>query len=472
MVPFSLKWRIGLCLVVLLLVVISTVSVVAYIELNKSLLRVTDRRLCSDIETIVAVLESEDSSGDARAEIDAFLNPRTASDATVYGVWFENDGGYFASNQAFVKWATTGLAGRKRMPTSGEYELFAVQIENEYYRVAWARPPIRRSPLLPSQQPVNIVVGVPSSHVISEMQEFLEALLVVAGITILSSLLMASLILRWGLKPIAALITRMNDISGTHMRRSGIETLKLPAELNPFVRAWDHMLQRLAHAMEQQRRFTADASHELRTPLAVAKSTLQTVRSRQRTPAAYEFAIDESLEDLDRLEHLIGQLLALARVDDIATQTRWKTIELGDLVADVCEQHRLIAERSSIALRWEVRPVVVKGDDEQLRILLSSLVDNAVKYGPRGSEVVVSMQREERSVRVTVHDEGANITELEQERIFDRFYRMRATSQSGATGSGLGLALAREIAHKHLGEISLTCDRGRGTDFIVILPVL
>lgn len=199
---------------------------------------------------------------------------------------------------------------------------------------------------------------------------------------------------------------------------------------------------------------------------------MQTVRSRKRTSAAYEAAIDESLEDLARLEHLTTQLLALARVDDIATWTRSEAIEMGNLVSDVCEQYRLLAEKSGVALRWEVCSAAVKGDDEQLRILLSNLVDNAVKYGPPKGEVTVSMQREEGSVQIVVHDEGTTIPEPEQERIFDRFYRMRATSQSCVVGSGLGLALAREIAHKHLGEISLTCDRGRGTDFTLILPAL
>lgn len=264
------------------------------------------------------------------------------------------------------------------------------------------------------------------------------------------------------MKPVARITTKMNDITGKNLNQLSSYITGSPAELRPFVRAWDQMIERLALAMEQQRRFTADASHELRTPLAIVKSTLQTARSRKRPSDTYESAIDQSLQDLERLEHLIEQLLVLAHLDDIESQSDWETIDLVRLVRDVCEQYLPFVERHRGSLKWQVCRAEVNGSDEQIRRLLANLIDNAIRYGPKGSEVSVSMHSLNGLVNVSVCDKGGNIPPQEQKHIFDRFYRIRKARGKASTGSGLGLALAQEIAQKHGGSITVQSNPKRG----------
>jgi signal transduction histidine kinase len=177
------------------------------------------------------------------------------------------------------------------------------------------------------------------------------------------------------------------------------------------------------------------------------------------------------LEDLERLEHLIEQLLALAHLDDIAGPSGWRTFDLREVVSEICEQYTPLAENENISLKWDLCSAEVKGNEDQIRILISNLVDNAIKYGPAGGEVLVSMRRLNGLVRVSVHDQGGNIPEKEHQHIFERFYRLRTTGQRTSRGSGLGLALAQEVAHKHQGRIEVISEAVRGTDFVVTLAL-
>jgi heavy metal sensor kinase len=471
MYTLSLKWRTGICIAILLVIVIAAMSVVAYIELKKALLRNLDNRLCSDIEMIVALIESEDSLQEARKEIKAFLNPKTSLSNTIYRIWFENEKDYFATSHSSQVWFSNLLSEFTKVPSIGQHSLQNTQNEANHYRIIWAKfsDPRQESRV---KHPVNIVIAINSGHIIGEMGEFFEVLLAIGGVTILGSLGLTFWLLRWCLKPVANLTSQMDSVSGKNLERLSPHVPDSPSELYPFVQAWDRMLERLAVAMQHQRRFTADASHELRTPLTIAKSTLQAVLSQKRSSKVYESAIEQSLEDLARLQHLIEQCLELAHLDDISGQQDWQTIDLGDLVAEVCEQYLPFAEQTRGILKWRVCSVKVNGSFEQLKRLLANLIDNAIKYGPAGGEVSVSMCALKEFIRVSVLDQGGNIPLEEQQRIFDRFYRIRTTSRRVSAGAGLGLALAQEIAQKHHGSITVHSDHKTGTDFTVNLPLI
>ena len=467
--PLSLKLRIGICMAILLFVVIAAISVVAYIELRKSLLRNLDSRLHSDVDAIVALIESEDSLQEARNEILAFLHPNPESDNSVYRIWFENEKDYFAASQLSQEWLSGLISKSTKIPSSGKYQFINAPNEAEHYRLIWAKLPDPRQSVQ-VKHPVNIMIAIRSAHIIGEMEKFMEALLTLGTITILGSLGLAFWILRWGLKPVANLTVQMNEVSAKTLEKLSTTMPDSPPELRPFVRAWDRMLGRLALAMQQQRRFTADASHELRTPLTIAKSTLQTALSQKRSSDAYESAMEQSLEDLARLQHLVEQLLALAHLDDITDQSDWDFVDLGDLVADVCEQYQPFAEQKDCTLKYQVCSARINGSNEQLRRLFANLIDNAIKYGPAGSEISVSMHALNECVNISIHDQGGNIPQAEQRKIFERFYRIRKKREQTSTGAGLGLALAQEIVQKHQGSMTAHSDPKTGTDFVVTLP--
>jgi heavy metal sensor kinase len=470
MTPLSIKWRIAICIILLLVCVISALSLVAYLELHETLVRDADSRLLSDAETILAILTSEDSSEEARREIRAFLNPNSGSEITLYRVWLDQPENIFSASASLgEQWAT--LVSLPRVQGEPEQALhWTVHMNQETYRGLWFFVQDPGTGLLAGHR-INMVICHPIAHIADHLAIFWEAIALVGLLIVVLAVSLTLLILKWGLRPITNLTQRMDRISGKHLQRPAPLLLEGVPELRSFIQAWNRMLERLALAMQQQHRFTADASHELRTPLAIVKSTLQCARTRKRSISSYETSIDQSLEDLARLEHLIEQLLMLARLDDISTQYEHTTIDLENLVDEVCEQFRDFVKQHGDVLKWDSCHAEVMGSRDQLKRLISNFLDNAIKFGPAGGAITVVVTCSAETVNVRVHDEGGSIPSENHKHIFDRFYRIRNAGAQAAAGSGLGLALAKEIVTKHRGTISVDSYPGVGTDFTVILPL-
>ncbi|HJU21739.1 MAG TPA: ATP-binding protein [Casimicrobiaceae bacterium] len=227
-----------------------------------------------------------------------------------------------------------------------------------------------------------------------------------------------------------------------------IEEQKLPDELQPLAASLNGLLARLSDALASQRRFTADAAHELRTPLAAL--TLQLDLARRSASSA---ALDDLDAGVARASHVVEQLMTLARAEpESMAQTRTRC-DLVALAKDVIVARAALAADKSIDLGLaHETPAVVSGDPEGLRILLSNLVDNALRYTPRGGRIDVSVERDGEDVILCVADTGPGIAAEERERVFDRFYRGEASEGSG---SGLGLSIVKRIADAHGATIAL-----------------
>lgn len=456
---------------IMVVAIIAVLSVTAYVQFRETLKKGMDNSLLSQADAVTASMTSDDSLLEARREIQAFFGPINDSQSPVYRVWFEDEQEDYVASCSQENWPLDWNPHSAEAPAIGKYKFFEAWREETPYRLLWIRPQ-GSGTNSPTKQPLNIIIAAYDGHVDTQIGDFLKVLAVLGVVIVILSIGVTLLILRWGMKPVAQITSKMNDVTGKNLSQLSHYIPDSPAEMRPFVQAWDQMIERLALAMQQQRRFTADASHELRTPLAIVKSTLQASRSRKRSSDTYESAIDQSLEDLERLEHLIEQLLLLAHLDDIEGQSDWQTVDLAGLVADACEQYLPFAEQQRGTLKWQVCPAKVNGSYDQLRGLLANLIDNAIKYGPKPGEVSVSMHSLNGLVNVLVHDQGGNIPKEEQKHIFDRFYRIRKTRRRTSTGSGLGLALAQEIAQKHRGSIAVQSNPKSGTDFVVALPYI
>lgn len=454
---------------ILVVAVITVLSITAYVEFRQTLRNNTDNSLLSQTEAVIASMASDDSLLETSKEIQAFFGPTDNSKSPVYRVWFEGELENYIASYSQEKWPLDWVVQPQEAPEVGNHKLFDVRRGDIPYRLIWARCPDPRTNSS-AKQPLNVIVGTYNGYIAENVGAFLRVLLMLGIIIVSASISLTVGILKWGMKPVDDITTKMKDITIRNLSQPLSHTTATPVELRPFVRAWDQMIERLALAMQQQRRFTADASHELRTPLTIVKSTLQTARSRKRSSDTYESAIDQSLEDLERLEHLIEQLLALTHLDDIQSQSDWQTVDLGNLVTDICKQYLPFAEQQKGTIKWQICQAKVNGSLEQLQRLLINLIDNAIKYGPKAGEVFVSMHSSDRTVNLIVHDQGGRIPPKQQNLIFERFYRIRKTHQMGFTGSGLGLALAQEIVQKHHGSITVQSNPKTGTDFVVVLP--
>ncbi|MFI4888300.1 MAG: ATP-binding protein [Burkholderiales bacterium] len=226
----------------------------------------------------------------------------------------------------------------------------------------------------------------------------------------------------------------------------------LPDELQPLGASLNGLLERLSEALASQRRFTADAAHELRTPLAALKLQLDLAR-RAAAPAQWGAALDDLEAGVARTSHVVEQLMTLARVEPEAMAQQRTECDLVAIAKDAIVARAALAAGKAIDLGLaRATPAAVKGDPASLGILLSNLVDNALRYTPRGGRIDVSVDREEGGAMLSVADTGPGIPADARERVFDRFYRAEVNEESG---SGLGLSIVRRIADAHHATITL-----------------
>lgn len=225
----------------------------------------------------------------------------------------------------------------------------------------------------------------------------------------------------------------------------------LPGELTPLVASLNELMARLARALKMQKNFVSDAAHELLTPLAGLQLQVQLLD--RVSDAAERASVRADLRaGVARAIHLARQLLTLARQDPERPLSD-AVIDLGAVMDETVARCAVLARVRDISLEpVRAAPLPVRGDRHDLHILLENLVDNAVKYTPRGGRVAVSAARVDGRATLTVADSGRGVPEAELERLFDRFYRRPGEE---AMGSGLGLAIAREIAVRHGATLTL-----------------
>ncbi|MFZ1640050.1 MAG: ATP-binding protein, partial [Candidatus Contendobacter sp.] len=270
-----------------------------------------------------------------------------------------------------------------------------------------------------------------------------------------------------GLRPLHRLAADLQQ------RQSGalepVAAERLPAEITPLVHALNELLARLAHTLDAQRQFIADAAHELRTPLAAVR--LQTeIAQRATDDAERAGTLDALRAGLIRASHLVEQLLAMARLDAAPATESVEPVDLLDLAKRVVAESAPIADDRHLDLGLlPSDAATVAGDPGELRILLGNLVENALRYTPTGGRVDVQIQSMGNEAVLTVSDTGPGIPAAERARVFDRFYRGAGAS---APGSGLGLAIVKRIADRHRASIRLEdAEPGQGLRVIVRWPV-
>jgi two-component system OmpR family sensor kinase len=243
----------------------------------------------------------------------------------------------------------------------------------------------------------------------------------------------------------------------------------LPEELQPLAGSLNDLLARLDAALGAQRRFTADAAHELRTPLAALKLQLDVARRAADSPTRHT-AYDDLDAGVERASHLVDQLLTLARIEPEALATRAVEVDLVALAKDAIVARGALAADKGVDLGLaREAPARVHGDPSSLAILLSNLLDNALRYTPAGGRIDVAIDADAAGgALLTVADTGPGIPPEERERVFDRFFRSPGNREPG---SGLGLSIVKRIADAHHAAIELTApERGSGLVVHVRFP--
>ncbi len=227
-------------------------------------------------------------------------------------------------------------------------------------------------------------------------------------------------------------------------------------------------------ALERARSdFVATASHELRTPLAAVYGAARTLRrpDLELLPEQRETFLEIIEQETERLTAIVSQILLAGQLDEGGVELSAKECDLRSLAESVVASARLRApEGIEFRLVANGGPTLARADEDKLRQVLVNLVDNAVKYSPDGGEVTVELERRGSRARIAVRDRGLGIPPGEQERIFEKFYRLDPALTRGVGGSGLGLYISRELVTRMGGRLTVEATAGGGSVFRVDLP--
>ena len=227
----------------------------------------------------------------------------------------------------------------------------------------------------------------------------------------------------------------------------------VPSEVRPLLQAINRLIGRMRSTLEHEQRFTADAAHELRTPLAAIKTNLQVIQRARNDGERNEF-IGALGISVDRATRLVGQLMALSRLDpQYDNQHVPVRLDLADLLATQLPDWVSQAERLQLQLTAQLQPALCRIHQDSFLILLRNLLDNALRYTPAGGAIRLACRVVDGAVCLSVADSGPGIPVDMRERVFDRFVRLAA---AGMPGSGLGLSIVKRIAEAHGARLVLT----------------
>jgi signal transduction histidine kinase len=233
-------------------------------------------------------------------------------------------------------------------------------------------------------------------------------------------------------------------------------------------------LRPIQRAMREQEEFAQEASHELRTPLSVVGMELEALkRTEKDIKPSYIAAFKNIDEELKRMGTLVSGLVSLVVPDESSAQKqRSQPVDVVATARTAFLSLRKIAEEKRIDYTFaSAYDGKVKGNKEDLRQIVSILLDNAIKYSASGDSVSLTITRSGKMAVVEIEDSGIGISKQDTQRIFERFYRAKNATSAETEGLGLGLAIARKKVELHHGKLTVTSELGKGTRFRVYLPV-
>jgi heavy metal sensor kinase len=340
------------------------------------------------------------------------------------------------------------------------------RIDGEHFRFAFEK-------LNVDGRVYTLEMGAPADDAFETLQLFRSYLLIFASLLLLVSAGVGYWMSRKALAPVDALVRTARDISGTNLNRR-LQTLKTGDELQRLTDTLNEMLDRIESAFQKITQFTADASHELRTPLSLIRTEAELALRRSRTEAEYEESLRQILQEAERTTLLIEQLLELARADSGRGSLIMQPVDLPAVVRSVVSGWQQVAAARNLQLSTDIYKLgaSVLGDATLLRRLADILLDNAFKYTPSPGSVRLALEVREETAVITVQDSGAGIAQEDQEKIFERFYRVDTARSRAQGGVGLGLAIAEWIVLQHRGAISVESQPGEGATFRAELPLI
>ena len=307
--------------------------------------------------------------------------------------------------------------------------------------------------------------------VLSILADYIQVLYSAVPITLLLAGLFGYLLVRRLLGPIDSITKALQKTHDSDVDRMIITPADYD-ELDRLSLTIDQTIGKLRDTIEHERRFSSEVTHELRTPLAFIGSEASLTLSRPRNKEDYQISLENISRQVSHMSSVINKLLFLSRIDHQKEIVERNDVNLWDNLTDVITMTQPYCEERNIAITSSpVDYVKINGDEVKLKALFLNLVDNAIKYTPDGGTITVSLQVSDGNACLSITDTGIGVAAEHLPHLFERFYRAPGVEPFTGSGSGLGLSICQEIAKLHGGTIEAESRVGKGSSFIVTLPI-
>jgi heavy metal sensor kinase len=337
---------------------------------------------------------------------------------------------------------------------------------------------------------VTKIVQIASS--LEEVEDALNTLFLILVITVPLALMVASLggqfLAHKALKPVDNITQTARMITSQNLNQR-INPPKVKDEISRLIETFNEMISRLDQSFRQVKQFSSDASHELKTPLTILKGEVEVMLRKDRSPQEYQQTLKSNLEEINRMSQIVEDLLLLSKTDTGEIRLNKEDINLTKILNEVVAQMDILAKSKRLHLSAfnHHQDIHIFGDALRLRELFINLIENGIKYTEEGGSILITLRKEspppmqnesvwvegekEELVKIVVSDTGIGIAKEDQERIFNRFFRVDKARSRGQGGSGLGLSICKWIVEAHRGEIKVQSELGKGSSFVVRLPL-
>ena len=458
------KWSIGVRLTLWYLVLFAAAQLIfgagMWFLARRSLYSITDDALKGQIDDLTNFLEAQKKNATVaklQEEVaEAYLLEHSGDYLQIYD---DSDGAWIFRADFLKQHELTAPSGR---------------LTHAHYR----NEQLERSLRFVSQR-INVngrvftvQTGLPIDQVDQTLALFRRYLLMFAPLLLFAAASVGFWLSRRALSPVDAITRTARTINASNLS-DRLEKLTTGDELQRLSDTLNEMLGRIEHAFVRVTQFTADASHELRTPISLIRTEAEIALRRSRGDGEYREALRHVLLEAERSTVLVEELLTLARADSGRETLHIASVDLSTIVREAGEQwQELMATRNlTFSRKTTGAEVSVLGDRNALQRMLTLLLDNAVKYTPAPGTIELQLETRGSSAMIRVRDSGIGIAGEDQSKIFERVYRVDKARSRDLNGAGIGLAIAQWIVQQHRGSITVESLPGKGSTFVVELPL-
>ncbi|HUG48576.1 MAG TPA: HAMP domain-containing sensor histidine kinase [Candidatus Limnocylindria bacterium] len=345
-----------------------------------------------------------------------------------------------------------------------------VTIEDLFWSQAGAAAPLRL---------VTVRLSEPFTYRAQTLETIVSVMTVSAIVALLVAMIASFVLAERLTKPISRLTGAARELSEGNLDvrvrppTGSPEMSELTAAFNAMAERLQQSIEFISRDRDRGRDFLADVSHELRTPIAALRTFNELLSDGAAVdPATRREFLDQSRQQIERLDWLATNLLELSKLDSGLVLLDLRPDDLRAVVESAVQQAQPAAERKGIELKIDLpaQPIRQRHDPQRMGQVLGNLVGNAVKFTPPGGRVEVSLRPTDEGAELRVVDTGLGIEPTELPYVFDRFYRGAMASESRAAGSGLGLSIVRSVVEMHNGRVEISSTPGKGTHVAVSLP--